>query len=128
MFRRMSTTRSRPPGSLLTRTLRFLGVSVLAGAMAAGIALPAVGLLGLGAKNAAESFNSLPDVFKTPPLSQASQIYDADGGLIAAVYDRDRTVIPGDQIAPVMRKALVDIEDTASTSTEPSTCRAYCAP
>ncbi|MFE3181227.1 transglycosylase domain-containing protein [Streptomyces violascens] len=107
----MSTTRSRPPGSLLTRTLRFLGVSVLAGAMAAGIALPAVGLLGLGAKNAAESFNSLPDVFKTPPLSQASQIYDADGGLIATVYDRDRTVIPGDQIAPVMRKALVDIED-----------------
>ena len=79
--------------------------------MAAGIALPAFGALGLGAKSAAESFNSLPDEFKTPPLSQASQIYDADGGLIATVYDRDRTVIPGDQIAPVMREALVDIED-----------------
>lgn len=111
MFRRMSSTRPRQPGSPLTRTLRFLGVSVLAGALAAGIALPAVGALGLGAKNAARSFNNLPDVFKTPPLSQASQIYDADGGLIATVYDRDRTVIPGDQIAPVMRKALVDIED-----------------
>ncbi|MEV5277140.1 transglycosylase domain-containing protein [Streptomyces sp. NPDC052811] len=107
----MPSTRSRQPGSAIIRTFRFLGVSVLAGALAAGIALPAFGALGLGAKSAAESFNSLPDEFKTPPLSQASQIYDADGGLIATVYDRDRTVIPGGQIAPVMREALVDIED-----------------
>ncbi|MET9365131.1 transglycosylase domain-containing protein [Streptomyces sp. NPDC006632] len=112
----MPFTRSRPAGppatgSPVTRTLRFLGVSVLAGVMAAGIALPVAGALGVGAKSAAESFNSLPDEFKTPPLSQASKIFDADGGLIATVYDRDRTVIPGDRIAPVMRKALVDIED-----------------
>ncbi|MFI6685325.1 transglycosylase domain-containing protein [Streptomyces sp. NPDC050485] len=107
----MPSMRSRPPGSTTARTFRFLGVSILAGALAAGIALPVVGALGMGAKSAAQSFNSLPDVFKTPPLSQASQIYDADGGLIATVYDRNRTVIPGGQIAPVMRKALVDIED-----------------
>jgi membrane peptidoglycan carboxypeptidase len=90
---------------------RLVAVSVLAGPIAAGIALPAVGALGVGAKSAAEDFNSLPDDFKAPPLSQASQIYDADGGLIATVYDRDRTVVPGNQIAPIMRKALVDIED-----------------
>lgn len=111
MFRPMPLMRSRLPGSPIVRTLKFLGVSVLAGALAAGIALPAAGMLGLAAKSGAQSFNSLPDEFKTPPLSQASQIYDADGGLIATVYDRDRTVIPGDQMAPVMRKALVDIED-----------------
>ncbi|MFJ8311599.1 MULTISPECIES: transglycosylase domain-containing protein [unclassified Streptomyces] len=107
----MPSMRSRQPGSTTVRTFRFLGVSILAGALAAGIALPVVGALGMGAKSAAQSFNGLPDEFKTPPLSQASQIYDADGGLIATVYDRDRTVIPGAQIAPVMRKALVDIED-----------------
>ncbi|MEU3503913.1 transglycosylase domain-containing protein [Streptomyces hundungensis] len=107
----MHSPRSGPAGSLFTRILRFLGVSVLAGALAAGIALPVAGGLGVGAKSAAESFNGLPDAFKAPPLSQASQIYDADGGLIATVYDRDRTVISGDHIAPVMRTALIDIED-----------------
>ncbi|GAA1254240.1 transglycosylase domain-containing protein [Kitasatospora nipponensis] len=92
-------------------TAKFLGVSAAAGVLTAGIALPAVGGLGLGAKGAVEDFNSLPDDFTAPPLSQASSIYDADGGLIATVYDRDRTVVPSDQISPLMKSALVDIED-----------------
>lgn len=31
--------------------------------------------------------------------------------MIATVYDRDRTVVPSDQISPLMKSALVDIED-----------------
>ncbi|WP_327066078.1 transglycosylase domain-containing protein [Kitasatospora sp. NBC_01250] len=92
-------------------TATFLGVSVVAGALTAGLALPAVGGLGLGAKSAVGDFNSLPDDFTTPPLSQASTIYDANGGVIATVFDRDRTVVPSDQISPLMKSALVDIED-----------------
>ncbi|WP_329569799.1 transglycosylase domain-containing protein [Kitasatospora sp. NBC_01266] len=92
-------------------TATFLGVSVVAGALTAGLALPAVGGIGLGAKGAVGDFNSLPDDFTAPPLSQASTIYDANGGVIATVYDRDRTVVPSDQISPLMKSALVDIED-----------------
>ncbi|MCX4745502.1 transglycosylase domain-containing protein [Kitasatospora sp. NBC_01287] len=92
-------------------TATFLSVSVVAGALTAGLALPAVGGLGLGAKSAVGDFNSLPDDFTTPPLSQASTIYDASGGVIATVYDRDRTVVPSDQISPLVKSALVDIED-----------------
>ncbi|MDH6113946.1 membrane peptidoglycan carboxypeptidase [Kitasatospora sp. MAP12-15] len=92
-------------------TATFLSVSAVAGVLTAGLALPALGGVGLGAKAAVEDFNSLPDDFTTPPLSQASTIYDADGGVIATVYDRDRTVVPSDQIAPIMKSALVDIED-----------------
>ncbi|MFD0329846.1 transglycosylase domain-containing protein [Streptacidiphilus monticola] len=44
-------------------------------------------------------------------MSQASTVYDANGGVIAKVYSRDRTVVPLSQIAPIMRQALVDIED-----------------
>ncbi|WP_439654441.1 transglycosylase domain-containing protein, partial [Streptacidiphilus neutrinimicus] len=79
--------------------------------MVAGLALPAVGGVGLGVKGAADSFNDLPGDLAVPTLSQASKIYDADGGVIATVYSRDRTVVPLAKIAPVMQNALVDIED-----------------
>ncbi|MFH8764661.1 transglycosylase domain-containing protein [Streptomyces althioticus] len=91
---------------------KFLGVSVLAGAVMAGIALPAVGALGLAAKGSVESFDELPAALKTPPLSQRTTILDADGGLIATVYSRDRTVVDLKDISPYMQKAIVAIEDS----------------
>ncbi|MFG3224346.1 transglycosylase domain-containing protein [Kitasatospora sp. NPDC048194] len=89
----------------------FLGGSVLSGALLAGLVLPAVGAIGLTAKDTAESFDDIPDDFKAPPLTQATQIFDAKGGLIAKVYERDRTVLNADQMSPYMRQAQVDIED-----------------
>ncbi|KFG74834.1 transglycosylase domain-containing protein [Streptomyces mutabilis] len=91
---------------------KFLGVSVLAGAVLAGIALPAVGALGLAAKGSVESFDALPANLKTPPLSQRTSILDAEGGTIATVYSRDRTVVPLKEISPYMQKAIVAIEDS----------------
>ncbi|MET7475021.1 transglycosylase domain-containing protein [Streptomyces sp. NPDC005648] len=90
---------------------KFLGVSVLAGAVMAGIALPAFGALGLAAKGSVESFDELPANLKTPPLSQRTTILDADGGQIATVYSRDRTVVPLKDMSPYMQKAIVAIED-----------------
>ncbi|MDH6133163.1 membrane peptidoglycan carboxypeptidase [Kitasatospora sp. MAA4] len=110
MASKISSTSSGPVAKSLLG-VRFLTVSAIAGALLAGMAMPFIGGLGLGAKAAADSFDSLPDDFKAPPLSQASSIYDSAGNLIATAYDRDRTVVAGDQIAPLMRKALVDIED-----------------
>ncbi|MEV5549214.1 transglycosylase domain-containing protein [Streptomyces sp. NPDC052309] len=91
---------------------KFLGVSVLAGAVLAGIALPAVGALGLAAKGSVESFDELPVSLKTPPLSQRTTILDAEGGAIATVYSRDRTVVGLKDISPYMQKAIVAIEDS----------------
>ncbi|MFL9654801.1 transglycosylase domain-containing protein [Streptomyces sp. PB17] len=91
---------------------KFLGVSVLAGAVLAGIALPAVGALGLAAKGSVEGFDALPTNLKTPPLSQRTTILDAEGGTIATVYSRDRTVVDLKDISPYMQKAIVAIEDS----------------
>src|SRR5262249_37151444 len=91
---------------------KFLGVSVLAGAVLAGIALPAVGSLGLAAKGTVKEFDSIPSELKTPPLSQRTTILDADGNKIADVYSRDRTVVPLTKISPTMQNAIVDIEDS----------------
>ncbi len=90
---------------------KFVGVSVLAGAVLAGIALPAVGTLGLAAKGTVEGFEELPADLTRPPLSQKTVVLDADGGKIADIYARNRTVVSLDEIAPVMQAALIAIED-----------------
>ncbi|WP_441246386.1 transglycosylase domain-containing protein [Kitasatospora sp. McL0602] len=90
---------------------KLVAISVVAGVITAGLALPAIGSVGLGAKDAVSSFNSLPDDFTAPPLSQASTVYDSAGNVVATVFDRDRTVVASDRIAPIMKSALVDIED-----------------
>ncbi|MGP3924664.1 transglycosylase domain-containing protein [Streptomyces sp. 8N616] len=100
-------------GGLTTtqQAAKFLGVSVLAGAVMAGIALPAAGALGLAAKGSVEGFDEIPANLKRPPLSQKTTILDAEGDVIASVYSRDRTVVPLKDVSPYMRKAIVAIED-----------------
>ncbi|MEU7254364.1 transglycosylase domain-containing protein [Streptomyces rimosus] len=101
-------------GGGLTKTqqaAKFLGVSVLAGAVLAGLALPAAGALGLAAKGSVEGFDEIPANLKTPPLSQRTTILDAKGGEIAKVYSRDRTVVDLKDMSPYIQKAIVAIED-----------------
>ncbi|MFI9269659.1 transglycosylase domain-containing protein [Kitasatospora sp. NPDC052896] len=122
MAPKRSTAPQRPGRSWLRREddstaelvgegVKFLGISILSGILLAGLALPAIGALGVAAKTGAEGFDSIPDDFKTPTLSQASFIYDAKGNQIAKVFDRDRTILTKDQMSPIMRQAQVDIED-----------------
>ncbi|WP_328914370.1 MULTISPECIES: transglycosylase domain-containing protein [unclassified Streptomyces] len=108
----MAHKRSGGGLSSAQQAAKFLGVSVLAGVVLAGIALPAAGALGLSAKGTASGFDDLPGELKAPPLSQASKILDANGGLIATVYSRDRTVVPITKMSPNILQAIVDIEDS----------------
>ncbi|GAA2272028.1 carboxypeptidase [Streptomyces ruber] len=108
----MANKRSGGGLSPTQQAARFLGVSVLAGAVMAGIALPAVGALGLAAKGSVEGFDEIPSNLKRPPLSQRTQILDSQGGQIATVYSRDRTVVDLTDISPYMQKAIVAIEDS----------------
>ncbi|MFD7597479.1 transglycosylase domain-containing protein [Kitasatospora sp. NPDC059812] len=103
--------RRETPIGFLGHTVTFLGCCTLGGVLLAGLILPAAGAVGLGAKSSAEGFESIPDDFKAPALTQATQVFDAKGGLIAKVYERDRTVIPAEQMSPLIRQAQVDIED-----------------
>ncbi|MEU8972587.1 transglycosylase domain-containing protein [Streptomyces monashensis] len=91
---------------------KFLGVSVLAGAVTAGIALPAAGALGLVAKGSVQSFDEIPANLKSPQLSQRTTILDNRGNQIASVYSRDRTVVDLKDISPYIQKAIVAIEDS----------------
>ncbi|RII13047.1 Penicillin-binding protein 1A/1B [Streptomyces sp. YIM 130001] len=91
---------------------KFLGVSVLAGAVMAGIALPAAGVLGLASKGSVEGFDEIPANLKRPPLMQRTTIQDVNGDTFATVYARDRTLVDLKDISPYMQKAIVAIEDS----------------
>ncbi|MCE7082901.1 transglycosylase domain-containing protein [Streptomyces sp. ST2-7A] len=103
----------RPGGGLTTaqQAAKFLGVSVLAGAVLAGLALPAVGSLGLAAKTTIEGFDELPVNLTRPPLSQKTTILDSEGGKIAEVYARNRTVVSIEEMSPYLLDGIVAIED-----------------
>ncbi|MEV5988344.1 transglycosylase domain-containing protein [Streptomyces sp. NPDC052051] len=108
----MPKKRSGAGVSPVQQAAKFLGVSVLAGAVMAGIAMPAAGALGLAAKGSVQGFDDIPDDLKSPPLSQRTTILDSQGGQIASVYSRDRTVVSLKDMSPYMPKALVAIEDS----------------
>ena len=107
----MGNERAGGRPSTARQVAKFIGVSVLAGGVLAGIALPAAGVVGLAAKESVEGFDELPVNLQRPPLRQKNTILDAEGGVIAHVYSRNRTVVPLEKIAPVMQRAIIAIED-----------------
>ena len=108
----MDALRPLPDGGFVTRLVLFLGVSVLAGVLVAGLTLPVVGGLGLAARDSAEGFESLPAELEIPPLPERSRILAADGSLIATFFYENRVSVPLSEVAPVMRKAVIAIEDS----------------
>ncbi len=88
-------------------------VAVWAGLLSAAAALPVVGIAGVAARDAARTFNDLP-VAGLGQLPVRSEILDSSGHVIAYYYPRDiyRVPVTYHQIAPVMREAIVAIEDS----------------
>ncbi len=90
----------------------FTAVSAAAGVLAAGLVVPAVAATGAAARTGVEVFNELPSDLGDQKLSEATTIRWSDGSVMARVYDQNRSVVSFDQIAPVMRDAIVAIEDS----------------
>ena len=58
-------------------------------------------------------YEDLPQELRTPPTAQRSYLYANDGRtLITSFYDENRTDVPLDEVAPVMRQAIVAAEDS----------------
>jgi membrane peptidoglycan carboxypeptidase len=89
------------------------GLSLVGGLLAGVLALPVAGLAGIATRDAAQTFNDL----SVPALSRLptrSEILDSEGNLIAYYYPNHiyRVPVSYNQIAPVMRQAIVAIEDS----------------
>ncbi len=92
---------------------RIAVVSVAAGVLVAAILIPFTGLVGVATRDAAQTFNDL-NVQALGHVPTRSEILDSEGHLIAFYYPGGIYRIPVgyDQISPVMRNAIVAIEDS----------------
>ncbi|MFI7634646.1 transglycosylase domain-containing protein [Nonomuraea sp. NPDC049400] len=95
--------------------LRSVGALALAGALGgvltAALAAPVVSGGGMAAKNVANTFIELPPAPREEPLAQVTRLLDKDGRPFAQFYEANRTAVPLSAVAPVMRRAIVAIED-----------------
>ncbi len=91
---------------------RLVVLTVVAALLVAAVVLPAIGIIGVAARDAASTFDTLPvGTLGTAP--SRSVIYDSQGHVITYLYPNNiyRVPISFNQIAPVMRNAIVAIED-----------------
>ncbi|GII63071.1 carboxypeptidase [Sphaerisporangium krabiense] len=91
--------------------LRLIGAAVAAGVLAAAIALPAVGGAGMGVKSTTDVLNLKPEELKADPPPEKTVIRDSDGKQIAQFYYQNRESVTLDKVAPIMRQAIIAIED-----------------
>lgn len=101
----------------LARALALLGsfalASVLAGGLIAGFVVPVAGATGQLAQGGVSYFDSLPSTVVAPVLPEKSTMYYSDGKTVMAnFFVENRVIVPLSQIAPVMRQAIVAIEDS----------------
>ena len=98
-----------------TGVLSHLGgvvvVAVVLGLLVGGLAIPFAGTLGLTARSAAERLQDLPEELSADPLAERSMMLDARGNVMASFYDEYRINVSLDEVAPIMREAIIAIED-----------------
>ncbi|HEX9030770.1 MAG TPA: biosynthetic peptidoglycan transglycosylase, partial [Streptosporangiaceae bacterium] len=95
------------------RTIGMLAaLSLGTGVLAAAAALPVAGIAGVAVRDAATTFNTLP-VAGLGQVPARTELLDSSGHLLATYFPHDifRDPVRWNQIAPVMRHAIVAIED-----------------
>src|SRR5688500_3555269 len=85
----------RESGSSTAKTVAsHLGVmavvSAILGVLVAGLAIPFAGVVGVAAKDVSKGVVNLPEELEAKELAQKTRIYDANGNLIASLYDQNR--------------------------------------
>ncbi|MFC5830849.1 transglycosylase domain-containing protein [Nonomuraea insulae] len=94
------------------RSVGTLGLAgALGGVLAAALAAPVVSGGGLAAMSVANTFVDLPPAPREEPLAQVTRLLDKDGRQFAQFYEANRTAVRLGAVAPMMRKAIVAIED-----------------
>ena len=88
-------------------------VGLIAGAVVAVVAFPAVGLGGVILKSITSFYNTPPSPLHIPQTAQITSVYANDGKtLITTFYDERRRDVSLAEIPKVMQQAMVAAEDT----------------
>src|SRR3712207_1414817 len=90
----------------------FFVAAPLAGLLTAAMLLPWFLGPGLAARSSANLLEPLPSELGEAPVLANSVVRASDGSTITWFYSHNRQPVPSERIAPVMKQALVDIEDS----------------
>ncbi len=104
-------TRLVTPVQLFALLLAFLSASVLMGVLSAGLLVPVAGSGAVVTKAVPTIFDDLPGELQIVHPAEESQMLDASGTVIARFYDKQRIVVPSDNIASTIKATIVAVED-----------------
>lgn len=91
---------------------KLLLTVLAAGALLAGMAIPAASLSAWALDHAGVAYDDLPAELRNPTSIQASYLYASDGKtLITTFYDQNRRDVKLSEVAEPMRKAILAAED-----------------
>ena len=90
----------------------FVATAMVMGVLLAGLLIPGAYATGAATNSSIAAFEELPSEFTTTTLAQQSVILDANGGVIATPYDENRIIVGLDEVAPIMKTAIIAIEDS----------------
>jgi membrane peptidoglycan carboxypeptidase len=93
------------------RLAALVGTATAMGVLVAGLVMPVAGLVGLTSRSVADNMDKVPVELSTEPLRERSQVLDRNGQVVATFYEQNRKVVPLRRIAPVMRRAMIAVED-----------------
>ncbi|MBF8188697.1 transglycosylase domain-containing protein [Nonomuraea sp. K274] len=94
------------------RSIGVLGLTgALGGVLTAALIAPVASGGGIAAMGVTNMFVDLPPAPREEPLAQVTRLLDKDGRQFAQFYEANRTAVRLGAVAPVMRRAIVAIED-----------------
>jgi membrane peptidoglycan carboxypeptidase len=99
------------PASIISHLGVMVAVAAVMGVLVAGLAIPFAGVAGVGARDVARSMDKIPADLEAEPLPQRTRLVARNGATLATLYDENRVNVPLAKVAPIMRKAIVSIED-----------------
>ena len=103
---------SAPDSGPNTKTfMNIVGLTFLAGLVAALIALPLVKGISQATRDQLNGDSSLPADITQIPLPRQNTLVDAKGNVLATLFSQNRIEVPLDHISPLLQRAVVAIED-----------------
>ncbi|MCW2695448.1 MAG: ponA, partial [Modestobacter sp.] len=91
---------------------KLVAMIVTAGVLVAALLFPWIGGTGLVARNSASLLDALPVELTDETPNGNTTVLAADGSVITQFYVNNRTPVTPDEISPIMKQAIVDIEDS----------------
>src|SRR3954464_10347484 len=91
--------------------LKLLSTIVVAGVLLAGLLFPWIGGPALGAQRSTGLLGAPPVELTDEPPAPNTVMLAANGEVITEFYEQNRAPVAGNQIADVMKQAMVAIED-----------------